>query len=101
METLHQALQHAESSLFSVEEGNTAEISPECRQRVADHLQRLNDLVAQTLRRVAELEAEAKHLASLPPPPPIGAEELAEKQGAIVWEFVTSGSVVLATPCGV
>ena len=77
------ALQQEEAGLFVADDGEDEPISPACRQRVVDHVARLNELLSQRLRRIAELEAEAQQLRSLPPPPPIGAEEIAATQDAL------------------
>jgi hypothetical protein len=79
METLLEALRQQGLGLFPTDESATAE----CKLAVMEHLEQLHAAAATMLSRIQDLEHEAEQLRSLPPPPPIGTEELAAQQDVL------------------
>ena len=93
MDTVLQALQEQEAGLFPSDDCTTSE----CRQAVAEHLKKLHSAANTMLSRIADLEHEAQQLSSLPPPPPIGLEEIAAQQD--VLENLVAKDEVLRRYC--
>lgn len=91
MDQVFEALRESESGLFSTSDSAT----PECRLAVTEHLKQIHAGANTMLKRVSYLEHEVAQLQTLPPPPPIGAEEIAAQQD--VLENLVAKDEVYAT----